>query len=559
MHLSHKNTWLRSPTPDRVDRMIFGYVSDQNYVALSGVAAECVHAETREATEVRSSPSGALRAELARGVYLIVLSKEGFGAKWGVYQIGQGEPLQFRLLSDTPMGFMWPKWVRAGEPAEIKVHAAEQYRLSLWRYGLRKEPYGVLSWFDEHGPQAMRQILPDEDFSQSGVRWNTTGYPSPHPQQSMSAPVRSGLYYIWGQTLMGKRFSFPWVVAPAAPREKIAVLANTNTWNVYNAFGGRSNYINPTGLPATPTINARQDLGRYIKNESVWLAKDTEFKPLSFERPELGNDIFDNTPWDDLDASAPIQGRMQCGQAPGEWRLLAWLEQEGFAYDYYADAQLHDGTLNLSTYAVLLVGVHPEYWSCEMYDRVERWVKDGGHLMYLGGNGVNCEVRFSRDGALHCLSHEDLNDNTITGNESRMHRTHKAESALLGVAFTNTGAMTSAPYQVKQASHWIFSGTGLKDGDQFGRKSLHERVPGGASGHETDKLMPSSPTCDLLAKGMNSEDGGADLVLLSLGKGRVFSTGSITWVSSLFPDQQVSRITRNVLEAFLKVEDRLAN
>jgi hypothetical protein len=32
----------------------------------------------------------------------------------------------------------------------------------------------------------------------------------------------------------------------------------------------------------------------------------------------------------------------------------------------------------------------------------------------------------------------------------------------------------------------------------------------------------------------------------------VFSVGSITWVSSLFSDAHVSRITRNVLERFLR-------
>jgi hypothetical protein len=28
----------------------------------------------------------------------------------------------------------------------------------------------------------------------------------------------------------------------------LAALASTNTWNVYNNFGGRSNYINPGGF-----------------------------------------------------------------------------------------------------------------------------------------------------------------------------------------------------------------------------------------------------------------------------------------------------------------------
>ena len=48
--------------------------------------------------------------------------------------------------------------------------------------------------------------------------------------------------------------------------------------------------------------------------------------------------------------------------------------------------------------------------------------------------------------------------------------------------------MTGAPYRVLDASHWAFAGTGLANGDLFGRASLHMRCPGGASAHETDKV-----------------------------------------------------------------------
>ena len=36
---------------------------------------------------------------------------------------------------------------------------------------------------------------------------------------------------------------------PATPGAPVAVLASTNTWNAYNNFGGRSNYINADHLP----------------------------------------------------------------------------------------------------------------------------------------------------------------------------------------------------------------------------------------------------------------------------------------------------------------------
>lgn len=113
--------------------------------------------------------------------------------------------------------------------------------------------------------------------------------------------------------------------------------------------------------------------------------------------------------------------------------------------------------------------------------------------------------------------------------------------------------MTAAPYRVMDEAHWVFDGTGLHNGDLFGSKTLHERVPGGASGHETDKRSASSPAnVRLLAKGINPEDGGAEMVYHEPGRGgAVFSVGSITWVAALLVDDYVSRITRNVLERLL--------
>jgi hypothetical protein len=529
------------------------YVSDENYLALAEAKAEFELLGSGERFLLTSSPRGAFYGDIPAGRYRVTLFKAGYGSKWVEVDFGPGEPFQFRLLSDSLLGYMWPKWSRAGERSEIRGHGPEQYQLTLWRYGLKKEFIRVLSWYDEHGPRATIQTTPDGDYSQTGVDWNRRGYLSAHVQQFVTAPERSGLYYLWAKTPSGATFSFPWVVAPRKPKSRIAVLASTNTWNAYNNFGGRSNYINPAGLPAAPTVNARQDLDRYTSTNTPWSVPDSDYKPLAFERPELGNHIFDNTPWDDSSIEDPIQGRMQCGQAPGEWRMVGWLEREGFEYDYYAEAQLHDGTLPLEAYKILILCVHPEYWTREMFTKVDAWIREGGgRLMYLGGNGVNCEVTLDGNSTMRCLSFDD-SANPASGNESRMHRTFKAESGLFGVAFTDPGVMTAAPYRVIAADHWVFEGTGLAQGELFGEKSLHERVPGGASGHETDKVTKGSPrTIELLAKGTNPDDGGAEMVYFEQGNGAVFSVGSITWISSLFPDAHVSRITRNVIQRFLK-------
>jgi N,N-dimethylformamidase len=535
---------------------LLGYVSDEMYVALADVQAEWESVQTGKVTILRSSPRGAFYADLPDGDYRVVLAKDGYGAKTSSVRISAEEPVQFRLLSNTLFGYAWPKWVRAGDTAELRVHAVEQYQLTLWRYGQDKEFARMISWFDEHGPQANRQILPDEDFTQGGVRWNQVGYSAPPVVQ---APERSGLYYFRARTPSGESFSFPWVVAPARPQAKIAVLASTNTWNAYNNFGGRSNYINADRLPPRPVVNARQDLDRYHDPTpfGTWKPQDEQYLPLSFDRPEPHNHMFD-----DPEATDSVQGRVQCGVAPGEWRLYAWLEREGFEYDLYAEAQLHDGQLPLDAYSVLIIAVHPEYWTREMYLAVKQWVFErGGRLMYLGGNGLNCEVTLSASGQMRCLTHVNSVAGELGGHspdgsveyESRMHRTLESEANLLGVVCTVTGIMTAAPYRVIDDAHWIFAGTELKNGDLFGEDTLHERIPGGASGHETDKRSVSSPpNTQLLAKGVNPDDGGSEIVFHEpAGGGAVFSVGSITWVAALFCDARVSTITRNVLVKLL--------
>src|SRR3954447_12163566 len=147
---------------------LLGYVSDEMYVAIPDVFVELEALIDKTVTVLRSSPRGALRADLPVGMYRATLAKAGYGSKTSTVEIGGG-PVQFRLLSDGLLGYMWPKWVRSGETAEFRIHATEQYQLTLWRYGREKEYVAMVGWMDEHGPQANRQILPDGDFTQFGV------------------------------------------------------------------------------------------------------------------------------------------------------------------------------------------------------------------------------------------------------------------------------------------------------------------------------------------------------------------------------------------------------
>ncbi len=215
--------------------------------------------------------------------------------------------------------------------------------------------------------------------------------------------------------------------------------------------------------------------------------------------------------------------------------------------------------LDLDAYKVLILDSHPEYWSREAYFRVKQWVFErGGKLAYLGGNGIDCEIKYLNDATMRCKtwqprprgSYQFTDPDTRREYDCRFHYTAESPAALLGVVFTEYGCTTSAPYRTLDASHWIFAGTGLKNGDTFGHKSLHERCPHGASGHETDKRSAASPAvATVLARGLNPDNGGAEIVCFDTPTGgAVFSAGSIAWPACLLVDEHVSRITRNVLE-----------
>ncbi len=529
--------------------MLIGYVSDERYVGLADVLLEFTNAQG-DSFEARSRATGSVHANVPAGEYLVTLQKPGFGSKRVRMAVGSDQPYHFRLLSDGLLGYAWPKCVRSGEASEFRVHSTEPYHLELWRYGWKKEFIEGLGWHDEHGPRATMQVTPDGDYTQTGAEWNKVGYLSPHHLQKVTAPTRSGLYYFQARTNSGLQFSFPWVVAPAKPRAPIAVLASNITWNVYNAFGGRSNYIHPDRLPDVPVINSRQEIKRYIDPRyQSWGAES--YEPISFERPEPINHI---DPREEI--TDAIEGRSACHVAPAEWRLLGWLEREGFPYDFYSETQFDAEVLDLSKYKILMISTHPEYWTRKMYNRLKHWVfHEGGKLLYLGGNGLNCEVELLSGDRVVChnTAITGLWPSGMGGAESRFARRHESEANLLGVVFDPAGMMTGAPYRVLDGSHWIFQEAGLKTGDIFGEKSLHKRCPGGASGHETDKVSASSPRNVIkLAKGLNPDGGGAEMVIFDTPSGgSVFSVGSICYPSSLPVDDGVSRVTAAVLRRFL--------
>jgi hypothetical protein len=402
--------------------------------------------------------------------------------------------------------------------------------------------------------------VPDGDFTIGGCRWNENGYPFGADERNViPAPEETGLYYVHLKaTKSGDFFSFPLIVAPREPRADVAVLASTMDWNAYNDFGGRSNYVAAGSLPIAPAVNVREE-SPYLRDTGgrFWNRPDDDYDPLSFDRPEPVNRVDEHE-----EITTPMHRIGSEHVAPTTWRLVGWLEREGIPYDLYAENQLASGVLDLDRYRVLILDQHPEYWTREMYDGLKRWVVDrGGRLMYLGGNGLDCEIelvdnsraaRHLNGDQSYWVKNRDFTGGPFSFSPRRIERGGRYEcpGTLLGVRTTLTGMNTAAPYRILDADHFAFEGTGLKVGDTFGHETLDVRSRGsGASGHETDRTCEHAPAgTRVLAKGTNPHEGGAELVYYETDSGgAVFSTGSISWICTLPVADDVSEITANVI------------
>ncbi len=272
--------------------------------------------------------------------------------------------------------------------------------------------------------------------------------------------------------------------------------------------------------------------------------------------------------------------------------LNAFLEHLDIGHDVIADEDLHhDGFAALAPYRVLVTCSHPEYWSTAMLDALAEWQRQGGRLLYLGGNGFYWRVAFSDrwPGAMELRRAEDGVRNWEPGSGEYYHawggeyggmwrRLGRAPNELVGIGFAAQGFDRATHYDVEPSSMdgrmaWVWDGVELIDG-RLGTSGLG----GGAAGQEIDRYDPhlgSPEHAVILASATDFEPdmvrtkeefGGsviysrpdpmvrADLVIYETPNGgAVFSVGSISWFGALARngyDNDVARLTENVVRRF---------
>jgi hypothetical protein len=407
------------------------------------------------------------------------------------------------------------------------------------------------------GLKGIEQSVP-ANASSHGCQWQVS--------HSFSVPEEwpSGYYQILlhsdetnGESALGEAF---FVVRAHRPGRdaKILLQLATNTYNAYNSWGGTNLYGGPKGL------------GRRV----------------SFDRPYAGF-----TPGDRFTA-------LYSGWRKWEEPFVRWAERAGYKIEYAVNSDLELRPEILDSYPFVLSVGHDEYWSAPMRDHLEAFINKGGNVAFFSGNTCFWQVRTEDQGrALVSWKMDFDQDPVYQSNDHRLltgtwtnSLINRPENQLTGVSFAYGGYHRffdvggEGSYTIHRPDHWIFKETGLKRGDQLGKKSPivgYEcdgclftlvnglPVPTHKDGTpESFEILGSAPAAlsvrdnsvkwvaeGLYGKGTKQrlKQPGASILGIYHNGGTVITTGCTEWVRGLEGrDPQVEQITRNVFDRLSK-------
>jgi hypothetical protein len=305
----------------------------------------------------------------------------------------------------------------------------------------------------------------------------------------------SGFYFIRVTARDGRVGRAPFVVRPRRlGSARIAVFFPTNTWQAYN-------FRDMDGDGVADTWYADRSIRR------VNLARP-------FLKPGLPRNFRNNT-----------------------LPFIRWMHRHRKTADFYADddfTRFRSGRWLASRYALVVFPGHEEYVTPTQYDLVTSYRNRGGNLAFLSAN--NFFYRVTRSGS------------RLYG-RTRWRDVGRPEASLVGVQYVGwyEGIFDKEPYVVRGASSapWLYRGTGLRNGERFGRFGI-----------EVDARAPSSPfQTVLLARARNIFGPGksAEMTYYRTARGaKVFAAGVLDFATHA-GRTPVDRLVENI---FTKLEVR---
>jgi hypothetical protein len=248
--------------------------------------------------------------------------------------------------------------------------------------------------------------------------------------------VSSGLYYVQFSGPDGRVGYAPFVVRPTflGQAHRVLIVLPTNTWQAYNFQDVNGDGYGDTWYAGPPNRNV--DLGR------TYIARGV---PPRFYRYDLP--------------------------------LLPWFYWSGKSAEFISDSDFDSiatGDDLARAYDLIVFEGHEEYVNSHEYDVVERFRDLGGNLMFLSANNFFWKVDKQAQ-VLHKIG--------------EWRDAGRPEARLIGVQYrANDDGQKQGLFTVQSATTapWLWDGTGLGDGSQFGQFV-------GGYGIEIDSTTPDSP------------------------------------------------------------------
>lgn len=345
----------------------------------------------------------------------------------------------------------------------------------------------------------------------------------------------------------------PFVVKEDQPgsTSNILLVIAWNTYQAYNYFGGGSLYW-WTGIFDTTAAF-------YI---------DT----VSFRRPFVTH------------AFAAVPNTDSLGQFLFfEKQFVSWAESNGYSLEYCIDLDVHQDDPNtlpfLRNYKAVIFPGHSEYWSREMRLNISdepasqsqpvTFMKLGGNVAFYAANNCYWRVDYHKnDTQIYCGKVREQGGTIEYNAYWWRHQPEGPEAQFMGVQFHGNNNVAGKPNRVKNQSHWIFQGTNLVNGQQFGL--VGQGSQGLASGESDQHVQDTSPsnieflaqvTIRALIPGPGNDDHYGEVDSLrsevtywedTATNARVFAAGGFGWCYALFgPDgDKIATMTRNILDHF---------
>ena len=401
---------------------------------------------------------------------------------------------------------------------------------SVWvQKGIAGQSHAVPENASSHGcqwPESFRVTVPAE--------WRSGYY-----QVSLYAADGGGRFTQRGRRTAESSCFF--VVRSATPGQqtKILLQLTTNTYNAYNNWGGFSVYA----------YNGRGGVQGHR---------------VSFDRPPASQ--FSN--W--------------------ELPFIQWAEKNGYVLDYAVNADLEFRPELLEHYRLVLSVGHDEYWSTPMRDNLEGFIARGGNVAFMSGNTCCWQVRSEDAGqSLVCWKENYFKDPVFATGDYKLltslwshHLIKRPETQLTGVGFLWGGFHKSheqfmdgsGAFTVHRPEHWIFEGTELKQGGEFGGEETivgyecdgcelewREGLPFPTYKDGTPEnftVLCTAPArwhpgdCEWYEQWEKGRTGAACLGLYTKPEGgTVFTSGTTDWAHGLRGGSPaVEKITKNILD-----------